>query len=116
MQYLCAAQRLAATDLQQADSVEAQFDGSRESDLRRIQAQLRKHELLYSLGQHHLFHKSNEHEIEDEAERTAHVLNGLGYELRIVPNVYKKPTFALKGRDGLVIQKVQVSLRIFFSI
>jgi hypothetical protein len=114
-QHLYAAHRLIA-DLEQPVDIEAQFDGSRESDLRRIQAQLRKHQLLYSLGQHHLFHKSNNGDIGRESEQTAEVLNGMGYELRILPGIYNKSTFALRGRDGLVVQKVQSALRIFFSI
>jgi len=116
MHYLYAAHRLIADLNPQPVDIEAQFDGARESDLRRIQAQLRKHQLMYSLGQHHLFHKSNGHDIAREAEQTADVLNGMGYELRILPGIYNKPTFALRGRDGLVVQKVQTALRIFFSI
>ena len=117
MQYISALQRLTATEVQgEGMDVEAQFDSGREEQLRRIQGQLRKHGLVFSMGGHHLFHKSNDGDIATEAEQTADVLNGIGYELRILHGIYAKPTYALKGRDGIVLQKVQSALRIFFSI
>lgn len=115
MQYLCAAQRLVDSGLH-ASVVEAQFDATRVAELRAVQERLRKHGLIFSAGMHHLFHKSNDHEIVSEATQTAAVLNAMGYGLRVIPGIYQKPSFALKGREGIILQKVQTSLRIFFSV
>jgi hypothetical protein len=110
MQQLHAVQRL------NADTVEAQFDSEKEHELRRIQAQLRKHALVFSYGNHYLYHKSNDGDIAREGEQTADVLNRMGYQLSIRPGAHDRPSYALRGRDGIILQKVNSALRIFFSI
>lgn len=115
MQNLKAAHRLAA-ELVLTDAIEAQFDQAREEELRRLQGHLRTRGFIFSFSHHYLFHKSNDEEIAREAEATAKVLNELGYCLRIAPNAFQRPSFALKGKNGIVLQKIQISLRIFFTI
>lgn len=116
MQNLNAAHRLVAELVQSNDAIEAQFDQAREEELREIQGHLRGCGLIFSFSQHHLYHKSNPRDIAREAEEAAKILNGLGHSLRIAGNVFERPSFALKGRNGIILQKVQISLRIFFSI
>ncbi len=100
----------------EATEVEAQFDGSRDNELKAIQKRMRAVNILFSPGMHHLFHKSNPADVTKEAESVSAELNAMGYALKISPGVYSKPNFALKGNDGLILQKVMNSLRIFFSI
>jgi hypothetical protein len=115
MQNLKAAHRLVA-ELVLTDAVEAQFDQTREEELRHLQGHLRICGYIFSFSQHHIFHKSNPKEIAQEAQEIAEELNKLGYQLRIAPNIFQRPSFALKGKNGIVLQKVQISLRIFFTI
>lgn len=111
-----AAQRLRAT-LDKEQEVDAAIHEGKGPELRKIQAQLKKYGLIYKFVHPHLmFHKSNTVEVGKEAEETCNVLNKLAYAMRAHPGVFEKVTFAVKGNDGVCLQKVQVALRIFFSI
>jgi hypothetical protein len=116
MQNLKAATRLKAELIEGTDEIEAQFDTDREQELRNVQGHMRRSGLIFSFSQHHLYHKSNLDEIAREAKQAADVLNDLGYRLRIIQGVFERPSFALRGKNGIVLQKVPVALRIFFSV
>lgn len=120
---LRAARRLLCETLADVDSpsaevteIEAQFDGGRDSELRTIQNRMRGVNIVFSPGMHHLFHKSNPADVTKEAESVSAELNAMGYALKVNPGIYSKSNFALKGNDGIILQKVMNSLRIFFSI
>lgn len=110
---LYATQRLLATE-DAASEVHAEFNKKRDSDLRKLQVALRKLDLIFSFGVHHLFHKSNARDVINEAQRAAGELNRQGYQLRIDSGVFSRQVFALKGKEGLVLQRVNHNLRIFF--
>jgi hypothetical protein len=97
--------------------VDAQLNADRISELLQIQARLKQALLIYTFVHPHpvLFHKSNAVDIRREAEDTYELLQHLGYELRVLAGVFERQTFALKGKDGIVMQKVQNGLRIFFT-
>jgi hypothetical protein len=99
----------------EATPVEAQFDAERDSELIVIRDHLSNKRLIFKLSRNHLFHKSNLHEIEDESQRIVRTLLDLGFNLKVLPGVLKRPRFALKGTQGLVLQRIQTDLRIFFS-
>jgi hypothetical protein len=111
MLQLRAAMRLTA-DLE----VEAQFDGSRDAELRKIQSKMREVNVIFSPGKFHLFHKSNAADVIDEAKAVVLALSHMGYNLKVSDGVYSRQTFALKGNDGIILQRVNTALRIFFSI
>src|SRR3569833_214686 len=111
---LFAAQRLLATDDDAASEVHAEFNKKRDGDLRKIQVAMRKLDLIFSFGVHHLFHKSNVNEVIHDALRAAEELNRQGYELRIDSGVFSRQVLALKGKDGLVLQRVNHNLRILY--
>lgn len=116
MHKLKAVIRLTAVLVEGTDEIDAQFDSNREAELRKVQGHMRGQGLIFSFSRHHLYHKSNDGAIAQEAETAANILNELGYEMRIVRGIFARPSFALKGREGIVLQKVQGALRIFFSI
>lgn len=107
-----AAQRLLATE--DETEVSAEFNKKKDGDLRKIQVELRKQGLIFSFGVHHLFHKSNPNDVIREAQKAAQELNKQGFELRIDSGIFSRQVFALKGKDGLVLQRVNHNLRIFF--
>jgi hypothetical protein len=118
MHQLRAAQRLASVgEVGMGNEVEAQLNDEKVNELRKIQARLKSARLIFSFVQPHpvLFHKSNAVDIRQESEDTCELLQQLGYELRAVDGVFGRPSFALKGKDGIVLQKVQNGLRIFFT-
>lgn len=98
-----------------ATPVEAQFDPERYSELITIRDHLSNKRLIFKLSRNHLFHKSNMHDIEDESQRIYNSLAELGFTLKILPGVFKRPRFAVKGTEGLVLQRIYTDLRIFFS-
>jgi hypothetical protein len=61
-----------------------------------------------------LYHKSNNRDIAEDARRAVDLLVPYGVALRVVPGVFDHETFALKSPDGLVLQKLQNALRIFY--
>lgn len=97
--------------------VEAQLNEGKIAELRQIQARLKDARLIFSFVQPHpvLFHKSNAVDIRREAQDACELLLQLGYELRQNAGVFERTTFALKGKDGIVLQKVHNGLRIFFT-
>lgn len=121
---LLAAQRLLTTNADDTvtessnddSEITAEFNTERGADLRKIQIGLRNNcKMLFSMDSHHLFHKSNSKDVIEEAKCTVEELNRLGWALRVNPGIYDKAVFALKGKDGLVLQRVNNNLRIFFS-
>jgi len=109
---LYAANRLLATE---AGEVTAQFNTKRDSDLRQIQVAMQELEVVFSFGMHYLFHKSNAADVVREAQHVADKLNKLGWALRINDGVFDREQFALKGKEGLILQRVNHNLRIFYS-
>lgn len=95
--------------------LEAQFDTEREEHLRKLQSSLYKAKLVFTCDQHHLFHKSNEEDIHNEIERIIQHLEILGYKLQKLPGAIARKRFALKGTDGIVFQRIENNLRIFFQ-
>jgi hypothetical protein len=108
---LQAAKRLLAS----VKELEAQFDTEREEHLRTLQNSLYKAKLVFTFDQHHLFHKTNEKDVHDEIERIIQHLEILGYKLQKLPGVIARKRFALKGTDGIVFQRFDNHLRIFFQ-
>jgi hypothetical protein len=96
--------------------LEAAFDTSRDPDLQKIEQQLRKVNVFFTLSKNHLYHKSNRGDVVKEAELCSEIINDLGYQLHIQPGIFERPSFALKGTKGLVLQKLNNDLRIFFSV
>lgn len=90
------------------------IEAPQESELRRIQGFLRSNGLIFSFSHHYLYHKSNVQDITEDANRAVMLLGQLGFRLRVVAGVFDNETFALKSPDGLVLQKLQNALRIFF--
>ena len=98
------------------DQLEAGFDKLKDPELQKIELHMRKASVFFTLDSNHLYHKSNARDVEREAEICAEELNKLEYQLRIQSGILSKPSFALKGRDGIVLQKLSNNLRIFFSV
>jgi len=96
--------------------LEAAFDQQRDPELQKIEQQLRKCNVFFTLSKNHLYHKSNRGDVVKEAELCSEVLNDLGYQLHIQPGIFDRSSFALKGTKGLVLQKLNNDLRIFFSV
>ena len=90
----------------------AEFNEDKDADLRSVQQALRKAGLDFEEGEDNLFLDNPDRQNMSDA---ANALNRLGYNLRIDEGVFDKPTFALKGKDNLVLQKVGTALRIFFQ-
>jgi hypothetical protein len=89
-------------------------DDIREGELRKIQGFLRSNGIIFSFNHHYLYHKSNNRDIAEDARRAVDLLGPYGIALRVVPGVFDHETFALKSPDGLVLQKLQNALRIFY--
>lgn len=89
-------------------------DVIRENELRKIQGFLRSSGLIFSFSHHYLYHKSNPRDIAADAQRAVDLLSQYGIALRVVYGVFDNETFALKSPDGVVLQKLQNTLRIFF--
>lgn len=111
---LYATQRLLAS-ADNTTEVSAEFNTTRDRDLREIQVALRALKLIFSFGVHHLYHKSNASDVIDETRTTVDELNRLAHQLRVDAGILERQTFALKGKDGLILQRVNNSLRIFYS-
>jgi len=126
MHQLRAAQRLQATASETAfvmdrleaspEQLEAGFDKERDPELQKIELNLRKANVFFTLSSNHLYHKSNLSDIGREVEICAAELNRLGHQLHIQPGILTRSSFALKGREGLILQKLGNSIRIFFSV
>lgn len=91
-------------------------DVIRENELRKIQGFLRSGGLIFSFSHHYLYHKSNGRDIATDAQRAVDLLREYGIVLRVVYGVFENDTFALKSPEGVVLQKLQNSLRIFFRV
>lgn len=98
------------------DLLEAGFNTQKDPELQKIELHLRKASVFFTLSRGHLYHKSNAQDVARELEICVDALNALEYELRVQPGVLTRPSCALKGRDGLVLQKLSNNLRIFFSV
>jgi hypothetical protein len=105
-----------AEDVTADTEIEAQFDHTKDSDLRRIQAELRKQRIFYSMGRNHIFHKSNVHDIEQDAMDSVYLLDALSMEMCVHKNVYSNHTFSIKGRNGICLQRIGYDLRIFYTV
>ena len=113
--------RLRSSEMRASDSadgevLEAGFDKQRDPELQKIELHLRKANVFFTLSSSHLYHKSNASDVVKETEICVDELNALDYQLRVQPGVLNKPSFALKGRDGIVLQKLSNNIRIFFSV
>jgi hypothetical protein len=117
---LATAQSEVATGMDQLeaspDQLEAGFDKQKDPELQKIELNLRKANVFFTLSSNHLYHKSNLSDIGREVEICASELNRLGHQLHIQPGILTRSSFALKGREGLVLQKLGNSIRIFFSV
>lgn len=89
-------------------------DVIRENELRKIQGFLRSGGLIFSFSHHYLYHKSNSRDIAADAQRAVDLMAQYGIVLRVVYGVFDNETFALKSPEGVVLQKLQNALRIFF--
>jgi len=90
----------------------AEFNKSKDSDLRSVKRALSRVGIDFEEGDDNLFFDNPD---KQDMSDTADELNKLGYNLRIDKGVFDKSTFALKGKDNLVLQKVGTALRIFFE-
>lgn len=98
------------------DILEAGFDKQRDPELQKIELHLRKANVFFTLSQGHLYHKSNAQDIVRETELCVEELNGLDYSLRVQSGILSRQNFAVKGKDGIVLQRLSNNLRIFFSV
>jgi hypothetical protein len=89
-------------------------DSIRENELRKLQGFLRSNGLIFSFSHHYLCHKSNIRDVSDDAQRAVELLGQYGVIMRIVPGIFENEKFALKSKEGLILQKLQTNLRIFF--
>jgi hypothetical protein len=89
-------------------------DVIRENELRKIQGFLRSGGLIFSFSHHYLYHKSNSRDVAADAQRAVDLLAQYGIMLRVCYGVFENDTFALKSPEGVVLQKLQNALRIFF--
>jgi hypothetical protein len=89
-------------------------DVIRENELRKMQGFLRSGGLIFSFSHHYLYHKSNSRDIAEDVRRAVDLMKRYGIVLRVVQGVFDSDTFALKSPEGVVLQKLQNSLRIFF--
>jgi len=96
--------------------VTAQFDSEKDHELRTLQQTLRRKNVVFRLDMHHLFHKSNMNDIDMEIQIILEILDSLGHSPRILPGTLKNNRFAIKCTHGLVLQRIDFNLRIFFSI
>jgi hypothetical protein len=90
-------------------------DVIRENELRKIQGFLRSNGLIFSFSHHYLYHKSNTRDIATDAQRAVDLMEQFGITLRVVHGVFYNDTFALKSPEGVVLQKLQNALRIFYK-
>jgi hypothetical protein len=98
------------------DLLEAGFDKQKDPELQKIELRLRKANVVFTLSSSHLYHKSNASDVAKEIEICIDELNALDYQLRVQPGLMSKPSFAFKGREGIVLQKLSNNIRIFFSV
>ncbi|QRE00260.1 hypothetical protein [Burkholderia phage BCSR5] len=112
-----AAKRLAQSNsLQAVIEEDAAFDSSRDEVLRQFVRPLQGVGLEFVLKDNHLKCTVQEAEAIECAKRAAGVLNKMGYRLSIRPNVFQRLTFALRGVNGIVLQRISSTmLRIFFT-
>lgn len=96
------------------EKVSQSIEACQEDELRKIQGFLRSNGLIFSFSHHYLYHKSNDQDVCDDANRAVMLLGQLGYKLRVIAGVFDNETFALKSPEGLVLQKLHNALRIFF--
>src|ERR1700682_1216450 len=90
----------------EGDVLEAGFDKQKDPELQKIELHLRKANVFFTLSQGHLYHKSNVHDIVRETEICAEELNNLHYKLRIQPGILSRQNFAVKGNEGIVLQRL----------
>jgi hypothetical protein len=94
----------------------AAFDESRSEELLSFIKPLAKVGLRFSFKDHCLKCTVEVEEAVDCAKRCALVLNKLGCRLSIRPRVFDRPTFALRGANGIILQRISPTmLRIFFT-
>lgn len=91
----------------------AEFDYMKSDELNKIYRALIRVDFDFNKGDGNLFFDGADSE---DMQAVADELNKIGYKLRITPGIFDKPTFALKGKNNLVLQKVDSNtLRIFFT-
>lgn len=106
----------AATRLLSSQEVEAEYNTTKVVELKSIRIQLRTNGLQFSLVDPYLlYRKCANHELEPDVQLAVTILNKCGHKLRVEPGIFGRSTFALKGRDGIVLQKVPGAIRVFFS-
>ena len=106
-----AAQRIKAATLE-----EAAFDGSRVAELSTLAKQLQVKGLVFRLADARLVRECPIATVVEDVTTCAEILNGDGWGLQVAyPTIFKRPTFGLKGDRGIVLQKVNNTLRIFFT-
>lgn len=95
--------------------VDAAFDQTKTEDLKTLQNILRRKGVIYKMSHHHLLHKTNEQDFDEDLKLTLEALHSMGHNPRIAPGVLTKTRFALKCTGDLVIQRIAYDLRLFFS-
>lgn len=107
---------LGAMKVDAATEEDAAFDESRSDELLQFMRPLQQIGLNFTFKDHCLKCKVKVEDAVDCAKRTAVVLNRLGCRLSIRPQVFERPTFALRGANGVVLQRIAPTmLRIFFT-
>lgn len=114
-----AVHRLRATAVQEQEDeqeVVAQFDRTKDKELRDLQNAMRGGGVVFKLDKFHLYHKTNQREVAEELMTVLKILDQLGHKARVVPGVLARPTFSVKCETGLVLQRLNNDVRLFFFI
>lgn len=100
----------------QPEEITARFDNTRDEELKTLQQALRRKAIIFRLDTHHLFHKTNAHEIDNEIQLILEIMHGMGHQPRILPGVMNQPRYAIKCNTDLILQRIEFNLRLFFYV
>lgn len=107
--------RLRATS-DQAIEVEAQFDKTKEIELRTLQKLLKNGGVIFKLDKHHLYHKTNPHDCVSEVQTVLKIVHDHGHVPNVRPGTLEQSRFSIKCTDDLIIQRLNNDLRVFFFV
>jgi len=102
------------TSYEENTEVHGAFDTTKSKELQHLQQVLRRHGVIFRYDVHHLYHKSNPKDIDDEVQIVLKCVHDLGHNPRVRPNTLNQERFSIKCQTELVIQRLVYDVRIFY--
>ena len=112
--HLNAAARIRASQIYADIELDADLDNSQDESLAGLQKLMQHINFRFGFKHHHLHYRSDD-PIKD-AHDLVECLNKNGFKMNVKNGILTTDRFAVKGKGGIVLQRLGTSFRIFYSI